>query len=104
MPDAVVMPCLLVPEVTNALYERVVRRELTLLEARRALDIVLGFSIEIREEPWLARRAMEWASRLGRHAAYDTQYLALAEINRCECWTGDRRFFLAPRAAAPRVR
>ena len=97
-------PCLLVSEVTNALYKRVVRRELTLLEAQRALDVVLGFSIEIREEPGLAHRAMEWASRLGQPAAYDTQYLALAEINRCECWTGDRRFFRAARATAPWVR
>ncbi len=97
-------PCLLVPEVTNALYKRVLRRELTLLEAQRALDVVLGFSIEIREEPGLPHRAMQWASRLGQPAAYDTQYLALAEINRCECWTGDRRFYLAARAAAPWVR
>jgi predicted nucleic acid-binding protein len=97
-------PCLLVPEVTNALYKRVVRRELTLLEAQRALDIVLGFSIEIREEPGVPHRAMEWASRLGQPAAYDMQYLALAEIHRCECWTGDRRFYRAARAAAPWVR
>jgi predicted nucleic acid-binding protein len=90
--------------LTNALYKRVVRRELTLIEARRALDVVLGFSIEIREEPGLAHRAMEWASRLGQPAAYDMQYLALAEISRCECWPGDRRFSLASRAAAPWVR
>lgn len=97
-------PCLLVAEVTNALYKRVRRRELGLVEAQRALDIVLGFSIEIREEPGLAHRAMEWASRLRQPAAYDTHYLALAELNRCECWTGDRRFFHAARAAAPWVR
>ena len=96
-------PCLLVPEVTNALYKRVVRRELTLVEAQHALDIVLGFSIEIREEPGLAHRAMAWAARLGQRAAYDMHYLALAELNRCECWTGDQRFFRAARAAAPWV-
>jgi predicted nucleic acid-binding protein len=96
-------PCLLIAEVTNALYKRVVRREITLVEAQRALDIVLGFSIEIREEPGLAHRAMEWASRLGQPAAYDMPYLVLAELNRCECWTGDQRFFRSARAAAPWV-
>ena len=96
-------PCLLVAEVTNALYKRVVRRELTLVEAQRALDIVLGFSIEIREEPGLAHRAMEWASRLRQPATYDMQYLALAEFHGCECWTGDQRFFRSARAAAPWV-
>ena len=97
-------PCLLISEVTNAVYKRVVRRELTLVEAQHALDIVLGFSIEIREEPGLAHRAMEWASRLRQPAAYDMQYLALAELNRCECWTGDQRFFRAARVTAPWVR
>jgi predicted nucleic acid-binding protein len=97
-------PCLLVAEVTNALYKRVVRGELTLPEAQQALDIVLGFSIEIREEPGLPRRAMEWAARLKQPAAYDMHYLALAELNRCECWTGDQRFFRSTRAAAPWVR
>jgi predicted nucleic acid-binding protein len=97
-------PCLLVAEVTNALYKRVVRRELTLIEARSALDVVLGFSIEIREEPGLAHRAIEWASRLRQPAAYDMQYLALAELHRCECWTADQRFFRAARMEAPWVR
>lgn len=97
-------PCLLVPEVANALYKRVVRRELTLVEAQRALDVVLGFAIEIREEPGLAHQALEWASRLRQPAAYDTQYLALAELNGCEYWTGDQRFFRAAHPAAPWVR
>lgn len=97
-------PCLVVAEVTNALYKRVVRRELTLAEAQHALDIVLGFSVELREEPGLAHRAMEWAVRLRQPATYDMQYLALAELNRCECWTGDQRFFRSARAVAPWVR
>ncbi len=41
-------PCLLVAEVTNAMYRRVVRGELDLPAARAALEIVLEFSIEIR--------------------------------------------------------
>jgi predicted nucleic acid-binding protein len=94
-------PCLLVPEVTNALHKRVVRRELTLDEARRALDVIFAFGIEIREERGLAHRALEWASRLRQRAAYDTQYLALAEMNRCACWTGDERFFRAARPTVP---
>jgi len=97
-------PCLLIAEVTNALYKRVLRNELTLATAQRALDIVLAFAIDIREEPGLAGRAMEWASTLRQLAAYDGQYLALAERYGCELWTGDRRLFQAASPIARWVR
>ena len=97
-------PCLLIAEVTNALYKRVLRRELTLVTAQRALSIILGFAIEIREEPGLASRAMEWASALRQSAAYDGQYLALAERYECELWTGDRRLFQIARPTISWVR
>jgi predicted nucleic acid-binding protein len=97
-------PCLLLPEVTNALYKRIVRGELNLDTAQAALRIVLGFAIEIREEPGLQARAMALAHRLGRPSAYDCQYLALAEHHRCEFWTGDQRFFNAVKRTVPRVK
>ncbi len=90
-------PCLLLAEVTNALYKRVVRREVRLETAQRALDIILDFAIEIREEPGLSSRAMEWANRLNQASAYDGQYVALAEHAHCELWTGDRRLYKAAR-------
>lgn len=88
-------PCLLLAEVTNALYRRVVRKEMGLDTALAALEVILGFNIEIREEPGLQARAMELAHRLKQPTTYDCQYLALAEHYRCELWTGDQRLYSA---------
>lgn len=97
-------PCLLVAEVTNAIYRRVTRGELDLSTARVALKIVLGFSIEIREEPGIPDRAMELAHRFKMPTTYDCHYLALAERYQCELWTGDQRFHNAVKDAIPWIR
>jgi predicted nucleic acid-binding protein len=97
-------PCLLLAELTNALYKRVVREEVALETAQAALRIILGFDIEIREEPGLQARAMRLAHRLRQPAAYDGQYLALAEHHQCELWTGDLRLHAAAVSTLPRVR
>jgi len=88
-----IAPCLMLTEVTNAFYKRVVRREVGLATAIAALHVVLEFGIEIREEPGLHSRAMELSHQLKRPTTYDFHYLALAEIHSCELWTGDERFY-----------
>ncbi len=90
--------------MTNALYKRVVRKEVTLETARAALKTILRFDIEIREELGLQARAMGLAHRLRQSAAYDSQYLALAEHYRCELWTGDQRLQAAVAETFPWVR
>ncbi len=97
-------PCLLVAEVTNALYRRTLRKELDLSTAQAALNVILAFSIELLEEPGLPARAMALAAELRQPTTYDCHYLALAEKYRCELWTGDRRFFNAVRRSVPTVR
>ncbi len=53
----------------------------------------------------LHRRALRWAARLGQRAAYDAQYLALAERLGAEFYTADRRLAnLAGAAGLPWVR
>ncbi len=99
-----IAPCLLVAEVTNALYRRTLREELDLSTAQAALDVVLAFSIELHEEPGLPARAMALADEFRQPTTYDCHYLALAEKYRCELWTGDRRFFNAVRRSVPTVR
>lgn len=99
-----VAPCLLLAEVTNALYRRVVRKEVPLSTAKAALEVILRFGIEIREEPGLQARAMELAHDLKQPHTYDCQYLALAERYRCDLWTGDHRFSDAVERAVPRVK
>jgi len=81
-------PCLMLAEANNAL---------TLATARAALQIILRFAVEIREEPGLQDRAMALAHELRRPTTYDCQYLALAEHYGCELWTGDERLYNAVR-------
>lgn len=97
-------PCLLLAEVTNALYKRIVRGELDLDRAQAALKVILGFAIEIREEAGLPARAMALAHELRRPTTYDCHYLALAQHYHCELWTGDQRFSNAVKPAIPWVK
>lgn len=88
-----IAPCLILAEITNAIYKRVNRKEMTLNTARQALHTVLEFGIEIREEPGLSERVLELAHALKMVTAYDAHYLALAEKYGCDLWTGDRRLY-----------
>jgi predicted nucleic acid-binding protein len=88
-----IAPCLMLTEITNVFYKRVVRREMDLTTGIAALHVVLEFGIEIREEPGLHSRSMELSHQLKRPTTYDCHYLALAEIHNCELWTGDERFY-----------
>lgn len=97
-------PCLLLAEVTNALYKRIIRGEMDLNTAQAALEVILGFDIEIREEPGLQARAMALAHQLKQPTTYDCQYLALAEYYQCELWTGDQRFYNSVKDVMPRVK
>lgn len=88
-----VAPCLILAEITNAIYKRVNRRELDLSTARQTLHTVLEFGIEIREEAGLPERVLELAHELKMSTAYDSHYLAVAERYGCDLWTGDRRLY-----------
>jgi len=98
-----IAPCLILVEVTNAFFRRVVRGEIDLPAAIAALHVVMEFGIEIREEPGLHSQAMKLAHQLKRPTTYDCHYLALAEIYDCPLWTGDERFYNSVRKAYPQV-
>ncbi len=96
-------PCLLLTEVTNALYKRIMRKEMDLAKAQKALEVILSFGIEIHEEAGLHALALELSLKLGQPATYDAHYLALALMRECPLWTGDRRFYNAARKLFPLV-
>ena len=98
-----IAPCLILVEVTNAFYKRVVRKEIDLSTAITALRVVMEFGIEIREEPGLHTQAMKLAHQLKRPTTYDCHYLALAELYHCALWTGDERFYNSVRKTYPQV-
>lgn len=97
-------PSLLPFEIANALYKRVRRGELTVHDARRLLDVAAEEGPRLDQDRGLHAAAVELALRLGHGACYDSQYLALAEREQCECWTADRRLWESVRDALPRVR
>jgi predicted nucleic acid-binding protein len=88
---ALIAPDLIVPEVCNVAWRKVVEKEITV---ERALGIALQLpSLLNRLIPAaeLAPRAVELATKL-RHPIYDCFYLALAEIADGELVTADRKF------------
>lgn len=47
--------------------------------------------LSVEAGPLLARASLEWAQRLGHHAAYDAAYLACAEMLEAPLFSGDKR-------------
>ncbi len=99
-----VAPHLMPIEVANALYRRVVRRELSLEVAARLMDSLTAAGIELRESTRLHQRAMALARQVQQSAVYDAHYLALAEMLDCDFRTADERFQRAARTSASYIR
>ncbi len=85
------VPPLFPAEVTNALYLSVKRKRLTLEEAELALRTIMELGIQTAEPPGLYSRSLRLAVDYSTANAYDTQYVALAEMESCELWTADAR-------------
>lgn len=99
-----VAPYLLLVEVANALYRRIIRQEISLEAATRLLDSLIYAGIELREPTGLHRMAIALAAQLQQDAVYDAHYLALAETLGCELWTADERFYRAARPTFKLIR
>jgi predicted nucleic acid-binding protein len=98
--DEMLAPDLLLTEVANALWKKTARREITPVEADRALDLVKESGIDLRPTGPLLARAVQFARRLN-HPVYDCVYLALAEHEHVSFITADRR--LLRRVSARRL-
>jgi len=85
-------PTLWLYEVTSTVTKSVRFGELTREEGRQTLDLLLLLGIElISPDEELVAAAFDWTLRLGRAAAYDSFYLALAERLSGALWTADER-------------
>ena len=90
-------PDLLPLEVTNVLHRRVLRGDLSTAQAVRLIEALLASGLDLYETSGLHGRAIQLAQAMGQGAAYDSHYLALAEMLGAELWTADARFFRAAR-------
>ena len=97
-------PPLFPAETTNALYLSVKRNRLTLEEAELALNTILQLGVQITEPPGLYTRSLHLAATYGVANAYDTQYMALAELEGCELWTADERLATSIKPSPPWLR
>lgn len=88
-------PNLLMCEITNSLYKKVRRDEITLKTARYAIEtlmtINLNFQMMVDKE--LSLKTLNFAHTYNLPASYDAHYLALAEREGCEFWTADERLY-----------
>ena len=89
----VAAPFLFIFETTSVLRNRVYRKEITAREATEALAIVTGLRITYLHPPALRQAVWELAQRFNRPTAYDSFYLALAQLEGCPLWTGDKRLY-----------
>lgn len=91
-------PSLWLYELTSIFTKMVHFDELSEEEGKKGLALALALDIQlIQPNAEQARQAYAWTRRLGRAAAYDSFYLALAETLQCELWTVDRRLVNAAR-------
>lgn len=90
---ALLAPALFLYEITNALAKRMQRHQLTLEQSKDRLRFFLESGPLLKQIGVIHPRALELMERFGLPTAYDAHYLALAESERCECWTADERLW-----------
>lgn len=90
-------PPLLAYEVSNALYQRLRKGEISVEKAKQGLRDVLFAELKLNflDYPVLSNRAIELAHQYSLQAAYHAHFLALAEREKCEYWTADTRLWNA---------
>lgn len=101
--DTIIAPPHFVPEVSSAVYKRFQLGAVTAVEARRLLQNLGQFPVELKSPAELPARAFEIASQFRFNWIFDAFYVALAEIVGCELWTADAQLHRDVRAEHPNV-
>ena len=96
-------PLLFLHEINSALLRRLRDGIITAQQADAAREHILAAVNVSTEDAALTRRALAIADSLALRNAYDCAYLALAEREDCEYWTGDERFWNVAKAKFPRL-
>ncbi|NPA92276.1 MAG: type II toxin-antitoxin system VapC family toxin [Chloroflexi bacterium] len=97
---ALLAPCLWSLEVASGLRKMASAGILTSEEAQTLLDLFLTWEVKVYgNDGELLQSAYAWAERIGHRVIYDSLYLALAERQGGEFWTGDKRLYNSARQA-----
>jgi predicted nucleic acid-binding protein len=100
---SLIAPQLFTYELTNTFYKYLHTQQISLHEAQRLLDDLLGIVTVVDQDPLGASRALEVSYQLDRPAAYDGIYVALAESQGCPFWTANEKFYNAVHDVLPFV-
>jgi len=90
-------------EVTSVIRNHVYRQNLSVEAGEMAFTAIHAQGILFFHPQNLDLRAWQLAQRYNRPTAYDTYYLALAELHSCALWTADRRLYRAVQNDLPWV-
>ena len=94
-------PYLLIYEVVNGVLTATRQKRLNSDKALGIMDNFTKLEVELKEvEP---ARVLQLALEHNL-SAYDAAYLALAESEGCDLWTGDRPFYQAVKSDRPRIK
>ena len=92
-------------EVCSVLRQKAaLRGEFSPQEEKEALEVFLSLGVSILSPSGHLKKAWELAKELGLPTVYDTAYLALAQMEGCDFWTADRRFYNAAHSRFGSVR
>ena len=98
-----VAPALWACETTSTICKAIHLGQISPLEGEQVLSATSALGVRlVPPDAAQNRLAFEWTLRLRRGSAYDSYYVALAEILGCDLWTADQRLVNA--AGAPWVR
>ena len=92
-----IAPSILAFEVTSSLRRLVYLNEITPEEGEEAFEKFLKLNIHLSHRRAIFPLAWRLAKEFNRPRAYDTAYLALAQLYGCEFWTADKRLYNAVR-------
>ncbi|MBI3634684.1 MAG: type II toxin-antitoxin system VapC family toxin [Candidatus Rokubacteria bacterium] len=99
--DEMIAPDIILIEAANALWRKVIRRDLTAPEADVALGGIAARRLHLRSSASVVHRALGLAAALS-HPVYDCVYLALAELAGAPLITADDRLAaLGARSGTP---
>ncbi|MEA3335786.1 MAG: type II toxin-antitoxin system VapC family toxin [Chloroflexota bacterium] len=92
-----IAPALFAFEVTSTLRRLVHLREITPEQGETAFEQFLKINVRLSHRRAIFPLAWQLAKQYNRPRAYDTAYLALAQLRGCEFWTTDQRLYNAVR-------
>jgi predicted nucleic acid-binding protein len=88
-----VAPALLAFEVTSVLTRLVYLKALTRDEGEEAFAIFQRIPMRLSSRKGIIPLAWRLAEQFNRPRAYDTSYLAVAQLYGCELWTADEKLY-----------